>query len=596
MNFDGLGPDKKPSYGELNVKPIAGSTEGRSRPGRKRQRSVSSPGMFRWEQEELRDIISIETKGIQREPTISRLSLVGELQREKSVCLTPPPSSQDDNSKAHVNQVTINPVNPSTNKTSKKLIRIKLPNNSYRTFPVLPDTTVTCIIEKIKAKMAKEKSDCETSSHIFQVNVDGSETILDDSVLVFDVLEAAPPTCEFIFKKQGEKIIDRNEELKLIALENRILEKKKENIQEALNTWMGDSKASSIPISTIVSISEKKHNPTFSCAPFSSSKSEKFNLFTQADIISSLLIEKNSATRRFVQLKKSKGNKSQQGSIDFTSKVSVVQRNGVFALSKISEVINYTVVVSGWRCFMKEFFCHINDFSSLKKALFEVALLETLPYHPNIIQYFYHTQTERSTQLFYATHGQSLRQFIEEYRVNHTTELPLGVIRTILMSLCNALSHLHTYSVVHNRLTSDDVFIRYDQHQEKVTQLVIGNFCYSVQMENPQCTVACTASSGESLTRYSAPELYQENNSYYSQASDIYSFGMICYELLCMEQPYAQHEGKENLLKIMKIRAEKPKCTFDDEKRCLFAAIYHACVEESPKQRPSILQLKQMIW
>lgn len=556
--------------------------------GRRRQRSVSSPGMFRWEEEVLSDLIqsSSDTNSRNQITEESKVKIRTEtqntdssesrrkLQKRKSTGIALPDRDgvlqNQISRKESESKLELTTSNPSDSiGTPKRLIRVKLPNNSYRTFPVLENTTTEVIIEKIKSKMSKEKSDHYVYSQLFQVNKNGTEFLLHKDLLISEVLRKAPDDCEFIFKKQGEKLIDRNEELQQIALENRILEKKKENIQEALSTWLGDAK---IPTGggnhTIVTttISEKRF-PLPNIA-FHSSKSEfeKMNLLHHAETFYALLIEKSSSSRRFAQLKKTKATKTSQCIIDFSGDISIVKRNEVAALSRISEMITYTVVVSGWKCFMKEFFCHVNDFSSQKKVAFEVTLLEVLPYHPNIIQYYYHEQHERSTQIFYSCHGISLRKFVSSYSsiisppveednsgnvsvspqtpknvpfdnstattassttatsttsssTQRSDSLSLSLIKSILISLCNALSHLHSYAVIHNNLSAESVFIHYDAQNDKLINLVLGNFCYGIQLDNPQSTIACL-SSIDTVTRCLAPELYQDSGAYYSQASD----------------------------------------------------------------------------
>jgi len=598
MNFDDLGPfpmgeDPFPSSQETTQQEFLDGAVAT----RNRNRSLSSPGLYKPSNDNIiREAEPVDDSSVTKIIRSTTSTLPPKRAAEKITKQMKKINKKDKESKQTSESST-----PDTSEekkggtpkfvTNRKLIRIKLPNGSYRTFPVHSETTIGYIVEKIKSKMAYEQAE---NAFIFQVN-GKDEVRLEDQVLLGKHLETVPATSEFIFKKHGEKLIDRTEELKQIELENKILEKRKENIQEALSTWMGDSKVSLPTASTSFSA----ERIFFPAVPFgknaSRSEVEQMKLFAQADQISSFIIEKNSATRKYSQLKKTKGAKIQPGVIDFSSQFLILEEQNVTALSKISEVVSYAVVVSGWRCYMKEYFCHANDSTSTKKLLFEISLLENLPYHPNIIQYLYHEQREQSIQIFYASHGDSLRNFLQEYAdENENSKLSLATIKAILLALCSGLSHLHSYRVVHNNLTSENVFIRYDKQNSQLIHLVIGQLYHAIQLETAQPATPLQSSSF-CFTRFSPPETLSEQNPYIVQVSDIYSFGLICYELLTMKQPYLECDNKD-LLKVMRNRDTKPKILLADPKYQPFVSLYNFCVNDAHEQRPNVLQLKKMVW
>lgn len=71
---------------------------------------------------------------------------------------------------------------------------------------------------------------------------------------------------------------------------------------------------------------------------------------------------------------------------------------------------------------------------------------------------------------------------------------------------------------------------------------------------------------------------------------------MICYELLNLKQPYDQCDSKDSLIRTIRSGTAKPKCSFEEPKYLPYIALYNACVDDIPKQRPNVLQLKQMVW
>jgi serine/threonine protein kinase len=87
---------------------------------------------------------------------------------------------------------------------------------------------------------------------------------------------------------------------------------------------------------------------------------------------------------------------------------------------------------------------------------------------------------------------------------------------------------------------------------------------------------------------YVAPEIFKGKP--YTQAADIYSFGMIMYFVATGKQPFAEYAHDETLvLKICNgIRPETnaPKCYIDLMKKCL---------DSNPENRPNITKIFQSI-
>ena len=271
----------------------------------------------------------------------------------------------------------------------KKLIRIRLPDNSYRTFPVNSTTTLDSIMDKITSKLAIERPEEDyTKNHIFQVD-ENNETELQAESFVVDILSKADDSSEFIYKKKGEKVIDIKEELKQIEKENQMLEKKKEDIQVALSTWLGDSK----PIVQVnhqnqqIDLDNRRIFAPLVCEANPTTSVKGINMFSNLERIATLLEEKISLTHRITQQKKPKNTKNQKMFVEFAAFPAVSQTISVRTLeSKLSELAIHSVFVNGWKCYVKEYLCHPNDASSLHKALTEISFLELLPPHPNILR------------------------------------------------------------------------------------------------------------------------------------------------------------------------------------------------------------------
>ncbi|POG82432.1 kinase-like domain-containing protein, partial [Rhizophagus irregularis DAOM 181602=DAOM 197198] len=82
---------------------------------------------------------------------------------------------------------------------------------------------------------------------------------------------------------------------------------------------------------------------------------------------------------------------------------------------------------------------------------------------------------------------------------------------------------------------------------------------------------------------YIAPEIFK--GAAFSQKSDIYSFGMIMWELTTGCKPFASVEHDHNLIfKILD--GERPKIT-EDTPEC-YADLMKKCWDSNPSKRPTI--------
>ncbi|POG76199.1 kinase-like domain-containing protein [Rhizophagus irregularis DAOM 181602=DAOM 197198] len=85
---------------------------------------------------------------------------------------------------------------------------------------------------------------------------------------------------------------------------------------------------------------------------------------------------------------------------------------------------------------------------------------------------------------------------------------------------------------------------------------------------------------------YIAPEIFK--GSAFSKETDIYSFGMVMWELTTGCKPFANVEHDHNLIyKILD--GERPKIT-EDTPEC-YANLMKSCWDPNPKKRPSIKEI-----
>lgn len=120
--------------------------------------------------------------------------------------------------------------------------------------------------------------------------------------------------------------------------------------------------------------------------------------------------------------------------------------------------------------------------------------------------------------------GRTLRDLIEQ---DGSSGLPWQRVPPMVAELALALQQMHAASVVHRDLKPDNIFLTASGH------LKIGDFGLSGRVDRHSLTL-----SGESFGTplYMSPEHLEAQTT--TGASDIYSLGVITYELLCGTPPF----------------------------------------------------------
>lgn len=115
------------------------------------------------------------------------------------------------------------------------------------------------------------------------------------------------------------------------------------------------------------------------------------------------------------QLNKMGKDPEQNGSF-VTIDTSKVVIKDVISSSGGSGAIVYTVNVDGWLCVMKEFDVKDHSKDQISNFESEIALLENLPVHKNIVRYLSHRRVDTKLQLFITKHETNLSKIIRAKR------------------------------------------------------------------------------------------------------------------------------------------------------------------------------------
>jgi len=248
--------------------------------------------------------------------------------------------------------------------------------------------------------------------------------------------------------------------------------------------------------------------------------------------------------------------------------------------------------VDGWQCAMKELDVHGVSDTAVKGLEREIELLEGLQYHPNIIRYLFHQKKGTKLRLYMTKYPASLGKIILERdkEVEQKTEpfIPVEITKWCI-DIATGLEFLKSNNIIHRDLKSDNIFVMKDTHGE-ISRLIIGDFDTAKRINIDQNVLPKTIIG---TPCYMAPEVINAQTAgSYSFQADVWSFGMVLFELLTLKPPYSDVPSFDVPGKI--ISGIRPTLLRDltPEYEPLMV-LFQKCTEMQPQERPDISLVKE---
>lgn len=246
----------------------------------------------------------------------------------------------------------------------------------------------------------------------------------------------------------------------------------------------------------------------------------------------------------------------------------------------------YSCSVDGFRCAMKEL--HLGDSVStdIDGFMAEILLLEKLPYHKNVVRYLFHTRSETSLRLFMTQYTGSLSKLISRRATDSSTFTQMEVARFFL-DLVSGIEVLHGMKILHRDIKSDNIFYSLSP-DGTVSHLSIGDLDTAKIVSFNKNTNTVVGTPG-----YMAPEVLM--GSKYAHEVDIWSIGMIVYELMTLQRPYSN----ASIFQVAQlvIKGDLPPISNNERKKYAdIIPLWEECVRTDPKQRPSTDALKNSLF
>ena len=207
------------------------------------------------------------------------------------------------------------------------------------------------------------------------------------------------------------------------------------------------------------------------------------------------------------------------------------------------------------------------DEAALSDAFWEVRLARGIA-HPNVCRVYdvgVHASDER-------THFMTM-EFIEGFSLRSRImrgRAPLAEAVDCARQLLQGLSAVHAAGVIHRDLKVDNVLIR--RNADSAATVVITDFGCACSLRQSESSVPLDCRGSYA---YMAPE--QLLSGTVSPETDLYSFGLIVYELLTGQLPFAEHSPTTRVLRRLQetpmrpglLRVDIPSWLDDYVLRCL---------------------------
>lgn len=271
-----------------------------------------------------------------------------------------------------------------------------------------------------------------------------------------------------------------------------------------------------------------------------------------------------------------------------------VQINEQIAETGGSGASVFSCLVDGWQCAMKEMDLGGVSETTLHAFEAEIELLERLPYHPNIVRYLFHEKKGTKLRFFMTKYSSSLRRIITKRKADLKRTPDIGYFKISdiarwCVAVANGLEFLHKNSVIHRDMKPDNVLCTLDVHGD-VQSLAITDF-------DTAKTISKTSQAKTTIgtPSYMCPEVICSGNSHvYTSKADVWSMGMVIYELVTLKEPYED----EDIFEVASIiqsgqRPVIPDFLVADYKPLI--DIIKACTVLKSENRPDIKDVREQL-
>ncbi|GLT74781.1 hypothetical protein SLA2020_465570 [Shorea laevis] len=205
--------------------------------------------------------------------------------------------------------------------------------------------------------------------------------------------------------------------------------------------------------------------------------------------------------------------------------------------------------------------------------------------HENLVQFIGACKDPLMVIVTELLPGMSLRKYLISIRPN---PLDLHVALNFALDIARAMECLHANGIIHRDLKPDNLLLTANHKAVKLADFGLAR--------EESVTEMMTAETG--TYRWMAPELYstvtlrQGEKKHYNNKVDVYSFGIVLWELLTNRMPF---EGMSNLQAAYAAAFKQERPTLPEDISPNLAFVIQSCWVEDPNLRPSFSQIIRML-
>ena len=207
----------------------------------------------------------------------------------------------------------------------------------------------------------------------------------------------------------------------------------------------------------------------------------------------------------------------------------------------------------------------------------EVEIQSSLPPHPNIIPFLGVTHSPDGFSVYVCKElaDKSLFQYLHREKKKPSLQQSTNWA----MQIARAMQHVHQHGVVYRNLKSRSILLF-----EKEDILKLSSFMCAQELEH---TITMSV---RGTHRWMAPEFFINSDARVNKRCDVFSYGMVLYEIFAHEIPFSDHDSLEVVLAIH----EGKHPPIPPEAPLYIQQLMRSCWEHDPHDRPTFEQILQV--
>ena len=201
--------------------------------------------------------------------------------------------------------------------------------------------------------------------------------------------------------------------------------------------------------------------------------------------------------------------------------------------------------------------------------------------HPTIIKFIGYSLVDIYNQnnvTIFMQYGEknSLFDFLSQIRRNNANGQYNNTIgQIILVGIARGMMYLHQCQIVHRDLKPGNILLD-ENYEPHITDFGLSKFNFHDQMMDP--------SQNFGTAKYLAPECI--NKEFYNKKADVYSFGIIMYEIVTRKEPYPADAFKPTTNYFLsRVANEDLRPVFDIPAKPSIKKLIESCWSKKPEER-----------